>query len=195
MSTMELPAGAPEEVVTHALRRDLDLAPFGVSGKLAIITLENGLDYTRPNTFGPQGLTEIGEALDGAKADSGVVGVAITGKPYILAAGADLSAVSFVTETAQASAISKLGHDAFRKLGEMGKPTFAFINGLALGGGLEIALHSQYRTIAASATIGLPEVFLGLVPGWGGTQLLPRLIGPDKAVQVIRHRRLATCSC
>ena len=64
-------------------------------------------------------------------------------------------------------------------------PTFAFINGLALGGGLEIALHSQYRTIAASATIGLPEVFLGLVPGWGGTQLLPRLIGPDKAVQVI----------
>ncbi|PHX75160.1 MAG: 3-hydroxyacyl-CoA dehydrogenase [Actinobacteria bacterium] len=185
MSTMELPAGAPEEVVTHALRRDLDLAPFGVPGKLAIITLENGLDYTRPNTFGPQGLTEIGEALDGVKADSNVVGVAITGKPYILAAGADLSAVPFVTNTSQAAAISKLGHDAFRILGEMGKPTFAFINGLALGGGLEIALHSQYRTIAASATIGLPEVFLGLVPGWGGTQLLPRLIGPDKAVQVI----------
>ena len=185
MSTIEMPAGAPEEVVTHALRRDLDLTPFGAPGKLAIITLDNGLDYTRPNTFGAQGLTELGKVLDETAADADVVGVAITGKPYILAAGADLSAVSFVTEKAQASAISQLGHDVFRKLGELGKPTFAFINGLALGGGLEVALHSDYRTIATSATIGLPEVFLGLVPGWGGSQLLPRLIGPEKAVQVI----------
>ncbi len=185
MSTIEVPAGAPEEVVTHALRRDLDLTPFGVPGKLAIITLDNGLDYTRPNTFGALGLTELSKTLDEAKADASVVGVAITGKPYILAAGADLSAVSFVTDASQAAAISKLGHDAFRKLGEMGKPTFTFINGLALGGGLEVALHCQYRTIAASATIGFPEAFLGLVPGWGGSQLLPRLIGPEKAVQVI----------
>ncbi|MEI7549452.1 MAG: 3-hydroxyacyl-CoA dehydrogenase NAD-binding domain-containing protein [Actinomycetes bacterium] len=185
MSTMELPAGAPEEVVTHALRRDLDLTAFGVPGKLAIITLDNGLDYTRPSTFGAQGLSELGKVLDEAKADAGVVGVAITGKPYILAAGADLSAVSFVTDASQAAAIGKLGHDVFRKLGELGKPTFTFINGLALGGGLEVALHSDYRTIAASATIGFPEVFLGLVPGWGGSQLLPRLIGPEKAVQVV----------
>lgn len=185
MSTIEMPSGAPDEVVTHALRRDLDLAPFGTAGKLAIITLDNGLDYTRPNTFGAQGLTELGKVLEEAKTDIGVVGVAITGKPYILAAGADLSAVSFVTDASQAAAIGKLGHDVFRKLGELGKPTFTFINGLALGGGLEVALHSDYRTIAKSATIGLPEVFLGLVPGWGGSQLLPRLIGPEKAVQVI----------
>ena len=78
-----------------------------------------------------------------------------------------------------------MGHDVFRKLGEMGKPTFAFVNGLALGGGLEIALHCNYRTIASTATVALPEVFLGLVPGWGGSQLLPRLIGPAKAVEVI----------
>ena len=67
----------------------------------------------------------------------------------------------------------------------MDKPTFGFINGLALGGGLEIALHCKYRTISQTATVGLPEVFLGLVPGWGGAYLLPRLIGPEKAVNVI----------
>lgn len=62
---------------------------------------------------------------------------------------------------------------------------FAFINGLALGGGLEIGLHCQYRTLATTAMVGLPEVFLGLVPGWGGATLLPKLIGPELATRVI----------
>ena len=183
--SITLPEGAPAEVVTHALRRDLDLAPFGTSGNLAIITLDNALDYTRPNTFGPESLMELRECISAAAADTTVRGIAITGKPYILAAGADLSGVSFVSNKDQALQIAKLGHDVFRLLGEIDKPTFGFINGLALGGGLEIALHCNYRTISQTATIGLPEVFLGLVPGWGGAYLLPRLIGPEKAVNVI----------
>ncbi|MFM7775652.1 MAG: 3-hydroxyacyl-CoA dehydrogenase NAD-binding domain-containing protein, partial [Actinomycetota bacterium] len=65
------------------------------------------------------------------------------------------------------------------------KPTFAFTNGLALGGGLEIGLHCNYRTLASTAFTALPECFLGLVPGWGGATILPKLIGPEKAVQVI----------
>jgi 3-hydroxyacyl-CoA dehydrogenase/enoyl-CoA hydratase/carnithine racemase len=180
-----MPEGAPAEVVTHARRRDIDLGAFGAPGTLALITLDNGLDYTRPNTFGPQGLMELGALLDEVAADARVTAVAIHGKQFILAAGADLSALSFVTDAEQAGFTGKLGHDVFRKLGEMGKPTFGLINGLALGGGLEIALHCNYRTIASTATIGLPEVFLGLVPGWGGAYLLPRLIGPEKAVEVI----------
>ena len=183
--SITLPEGAPAEVVTHALRRDLDLEPFGISGNLAIITLDNALDYTRPNTFGPESLIELRECISAAAADATVRGIAITGKPYILAAGADLSGVSFVSNKDQALQIAKLGHDVFRSLGEMDKPTFGFINGLALGGGLEIALHCKYRTISQTATVGLPEVFLGLVPGWGGAYLLPRLIGPEKAVNVI----------
>ena len=79
----------------------------------------------------------------------------------------------------------------FRRLKDSSIPTFAFVNGAALGGGLELALHCHYRTIAPTAMVAFPEVFLGLVPGWGGTQLLPNLIGIDPAVTVIVENALA----
>jgi 3-hydroxyacyl-CoA dehydrogenase/enoyl-CoA hydratase/carnithine racemase len=82
-------------------------------------------------------------------------------------------------------AVGDLGHEVFIKLHESKKPTFAFINGLALGGGLEVGLNCHYRTLASTAFTGLPECFLGLVPGWGGATLLPKIIGPENAVQVI----------
>ncbi len=184
MTTISLPEGAPEEVVTHALVRDVDLTAFGATGSLALITLDNGHDHTRPNTFGPQSLMALDAAITDAISRKPTA-IAITGKPFIFAAGADLSALSFLTERSQAVAIGKLGHDVFRRFDECGIPTFAFINGLALGGGLEVGLHCKYRTLSATAFTGLPEVFLGLVPGWGGATILPMLIGPEKAVQVI----------
>ena len=174
----------PEEVVTKAYVREVELHSFGFNGKLALITLDNGLDYNRPNTIGLEGLKELNSAIDTALA-SGADALGVTGKPFIFAAGADLSGVASVTDGAQAKAFGKLGHDVFRRLGESGKPTFAFINGLALGGGLEIGLHCHYRTLASTAFVALPEVFLGLVPGWGGATLLPQLIGPEKAAKVI----------
>jgi 3-hydroxyacyl-CoA dehydrogenase/enoyl-CoA hydratase/carnithine racemase len=183
-NTIEMPEGAPEEVVTNALVRDIDLGAFGHKGTLALITLDNGLDHTRPNTFGPQSLMALDGAITQALSRKPAA-IAITGKPFIFAAGADLSALSFITKREQSLAIGKLGHDVFRRLNECGTPTFAFINGLALGGGLEVGLHCNYRTLATTAFTGLPEVFLGLVPGWGGATLLPKLIGPDRAVQVI----------
>ena len=179
-----MPEGAPEEVVTNALVRDVDLTPFGVAGTLALITLDNGLDHTRPNTLGPKSVLAIDAAITEAMSRSPRA-IAITGKPFIFAAGADLSAMPYLTDISQALAIGKLGHDVFRRLGESTIPTFSFINGLALGGGLEIGLHSHYRTLASTAFTGLPEVFLGLVPGWGGATILPKLIGPERAVQVI----------
>ena len=179
-----LPEGAPEEVITNALVRDVDLTPFGHNGSLALITLDNGLDHTRPNTFGPQSLAALDRAITDAIGRAPAA-IAITGKPFIFAAGADLSALAFLTERQQSLAIGKLGHDVFRRLDECGIPTFAFINGLALGGGLEVGLHCNYRTLASTAFTGLPEVFLGLVPGWGGATILPKLIGPERAVQVI----------
>jgi 3-hydroxyacyl-CoA dehydrogenase/enoyl-CoA hydratase/carnithine racemase len=181
---LTLPEGAPEEVITLAKVRDVDLAPFGYKGVLALITLDNGLDHTRPNTLGPQSVASLDAAITEAISRKPAA-IAITGKPFIFAAGADLSAMSFLTDRSQALAIGKLGHDVFRRLGEIDIPTFSFINGLALGGGLEIGLHSKYRTLATTAFTALPEVFLGLVPGWGGATLLPKLIGPEKAVQVI----------
>ncbi len=181
---LTLPEGAPEEVITVAKVRDVDLTPFGYKGSLALITMDNGLDHTRPNTLGPQSVASLDAAITEAISRKPAA-IAVTGKPFIFAAGADLSAMSFLTDRSQALAIGKLGHDVFRRLGEIDIPTFSFINGLALGGGLEIGLHSKYRTLASTAFTALPEVFLGLVPGWGGATLLPKLIGPEKAVQVI----------
>ncbi len=177
---------AADEVVTHSVVRDVTLS----SGKtLALITLDNGRDHTRPNTLGPRTLMELGSRLDelATRASAGEIqAVAITGKQYILAAGADLSDITLVGSKDNARKIAQLGHHVLGKLGELGVPSFAFINGLALGGGLEIALNSTYRTVDASAAaIALPEVFLGIIPGWGGAYLLPNLIGIEKALEVV----------
>ncbi|WP_424936061.1 MULTISPECIES: 3-hydroxyacyl-CoA dehydrogenase NAD-binding domain-containing protein [Bacteria] len=174
------------EVVTHSPVRDIRLA----SGRiLALITLDNGRDHTRPNTLGPATLTELGETIAGLK-DRAAVGeihaVGITGKQYILAAGADLSDISRVGSRDNARLVAQLGHKVLGSLGEIGVPTFAFVNGLALGGGMEIALNSTYRTVDASAAaLALPEVFLGIIPGWGGAYLLPNLIGIENALEVV----------
>ena len=159
--------GAPEEVVTHSFVRDIDLKPFGFEGTLALITLDNGLDFNRPNTFGLKSLQSLDAAITDALSRKPAA-IAVTGKPYIFAAGADLSGLAHLATRQQALAIGKLGHDVFRRLGESEIPTFAFINGLALGGGLEVGLHCNYRTMATTALSGLPEVFLGLVPGCAG---------------------------
>lgn len=180
----ELLTGAPDEVVTNAILRMISLTAFGHTGELALITLDNGADHNRPNTFGPASLNSLSSAIDQAQ-KSDAVAIAVTGKPFIFAAGADLSGIGSVSDKSLATAFGDLGHEVFLKLYESKKPTFAFINGLALGGGLEVGLNAHYRTLASTAFIGLPECFLGLVPGWGGATLLPKLIGPENAVQVI----------
>ncbi len=181
-----LRALAEGEVVTHSRVRDIRLPSGRV---LALITLDNGRDHTRPNTLGPTTLSQLGETLDGLRdrADAGEIhAVAVTGKQYILAAGADLSDISKVGSKDNARLIAQLGHHVFGKLSDLGVPSFAFVNGLALGGGLEIALNSTYRTVDASAAaIALPEVFLGIIPGWGGAYLLPNLIGIENALEVV----------
>ncbi len=174
------------EVITHSPVTDITLR----SGKkLALITLDNGRDHTRPNTLGPATLQELGQTLDtlSARAKAGEIdAVAITGKQYILAAGADLSDITRVGSRDNARLIAQLGHHVLGKLGTLGVPSFAFVNGLALGGGVEIALNSDYRTVDASAAaIALPEVFLGIIPGWGGAYLLPNLIGIENALEVV----------
>lgn len=170
------------ELVTRALLRLVDLP--GGPGRLALITLDNGLDPRRPSTFGPGGLAALDAAITEAVA-ADVVAVGITGKPWVFCAGADLTGVGAVRTREQAYATARTGHDVLRRLGELDVPSFAFVNGVAVGGGLEAALHCTYRTVATTAApIALPEVGLGLVPGWGGAHLLPQLVGIDAAVTV-----------
>jgi 3-hydroxyacyl-CoA dehydrogenase/enoyl-CoA hydratase/carnithine racemase len=179
-----------DEVVTRSLVRYLEVP--GVAGELALITLDNGHDHTRPSTFGPGSLASLSEALDAIEAHSPkVAAVAVTGKPFVFAVGADISGVGLIHDRAQALAIARAGHAAFRRIKNLDVPTFAFVNGAVMGGGLELALHCDYRTLSSSAAaIAFPECFLGLVPGWGGTQLLPNLIGANAAVTVIIENAL-----
>lgn len=181
----------PDEVVTSAHVRDVDLG----TGTLALITLDNGKDHTRPSTFGARGLMSLNAAVDAvaARAAAGeIAAVGVTGKPFIFAVGADLSGVPAIDSAEKALAIGRLGHGVFRRLGELPVPSFAFINGAAMGGGLEVALHCAYRTISAGVpAVALPECFLGMVPAWGGAYLLPRLIGPAAALKVIIENPLS----
>jgi 3-hydroxyacyl-CoA dehydrogenase/enoyl-CoA hydratase/carnithine racemase len=171
------------ELVTQAHLR-LVRVP-GLAKPAALITLDNGFDHTKPNTFGPQGLSALAAAYDEAAA-AGPAFIAITGKPYIFCVGFDLSTFGETPTVDQVREIGRLGHETFGKFRESPIPTFAFVNGAAMGGGLELSLHCQYRTLSAgAAALALPEVLLGLVPGWGGTQLLPNLVGILPAVQVI----------
>ena len=175
---------AKDEVVTKAFHREIDLKPFGFDGTLSLITLDNGMDHTRPNTLGPLSLAEFDNAITVAQ-NSSSSAIAVIGKPFIFVAGADLTVMSFIENREQALGIGQLGHKIYRRLLDSKKPTFSFINGLALGGGTEIGLNSHYRTMASTAFVALPEVFLGLIPGWGGATLLPKLIGPENATKVI----------
>jgi 3-hydroxyacyl-CoA dehydrogenase/enoyl-CoA hydratase/carnithine racemase len=182
---------ADDEVVTHSYVSDIKM-PSGRT--IALITLDNGKDHTRPNTLGPHTLLQFAQKLDELKERAKkkeIHGVAVTGKPYYLAAGADLSHVQDIKERKIGRLIAELGHYSLEKLDQLGVPSFVFINGLALGGGLEIALNANYRTINETApAVALPEVFIGLIPGWGGAYLLPNLIGIRNSLKVILENPL-----
>ncbi|MEU4567675.1 3-hydroxyacyl-CoA dehydrogenase NAD-binding domain-containing protein [Micromonospora sp. NPDC023956] len=184
MSTL----AAANEVVTKALLRQVNVP--GLDRPAALITLDNGFDHTKPNTLGPGGLTSLDEAITAALAANPAF-VAVTGKPYVFCVGADLVSLPQIADREQALEIGRLGHRVFARLKDSDVPTFAFVNGAAMGGGLELALHCHYRTLSGgAAALALPEVSLGLVPGWGGTQLLPNLIGIPAATQVVLQNPL-----
>jgi 3-hydroxyacyl-CoA dehydrogenase/enoyl-CoA hydratase/carnithine racemase len=121
----------------------------------------------------------------------------ITGKPFFFAAGADITEFPGITRE-RAIDGARAGHELFARLRSLPYPTVAAINGACLGGGVELALHCSARTISRAVRhFALPEVFLGLFPAWGGTQLLPRLVGPGTAIKVIvsnplRQNRMLT---
>ena len=160
------------------------------AGRLALLTMDNGHDHTKPTTLGVDALASLERALDEVAGQSDVKGLLLTGKPFVFAAGADLNQFAGVSPEDARYGV-QAGHDAFRRLAELEVPTLAAVNGAALGGGLEIALHCDYRTLSESAgPIAFPEVFLSILPGWGGTQLAPRLIGSRGALQLIIHNSL-----
>ena len=182
-------AGAGE-VVTSAHVNLVDLP--GGTGRAALVTLDNGLDARRPTTLGPRGLDNLEAALTEVLDRDDLVAVALTGKPFVFCVGADLTVLRSGASREEALQIARQGHRVFALLRDSRIPTFALVNGPAMGGGLELALHCHHRAVSATAKpLALPECAIGLVPGWGGTQLLPRLVGPEAAVTVVLENPLS----
>ncbi len=154
-------------------------------GPFALVTMDNGEDWQKPNVFGRAALVSLDGLVPRLREESWQ-GLVLTGKPFVFAAGADLTEFPLMTTPELARAAAQAGHEAFAAIRDLPYPTLAAINGAAVGGGLEIALHCDFRTLARSVRhIGFPEVFLGIVPAWGGTQLAPRLVGAADAVELI----------
>jgi 3-hydroxyacyl-CoA dehydrogenase/enoyl-CoA hydratase/carnithine racemase len=154
------------------------------AGDVALVTIDNGEDHTKPTFFGRAALASLDRVL-GELERGDFAALVVTGKPFVFAAGADLN--EFHGATAElAREGSCAGHDLFGRLAALPFPTVAAINGACLGGGLELALHCDARTISSAVRhVAFPEVFLGIVPAWGGTQLVPRLVGVEAAVKLI----------
>ncbi len=158
--------------------------------------MDNGEDWQKPNTFGEQALRSLDEVL-GRLRTRDWRGLLLTGKPFVFAVGADIDEFGEITPE-RARQGGAAGHELFGRLRELPFITLAAINGAALGGGVEIALHCDFRTISSSVRhFACPEVFLGLIPGWGGTQLVPKLVGAEQAVKFIvenplRQNRMLT---
>jgi 3-hydroxyacyl-CoA dehydrogenase/enoyl-CoA hydratase/carnithine racemase len=153
-------------------------------GPLALVTIDNGEDYTKPTVLGRSALESLTRLLDELEGGDWS-GMVLTGKPFVFCAGADINEFHGV-DPELARLGSHVGHELFARIAALPYPTLAAINGACLGGGLELALHCDYRTISTAVRhFGCPEVFLGLFPAWGGTQLTPRLAGVDAAIRVI----------
>ncbi|MDR1943559.1 MAG: enoyl-CoA hydratase/isomerase family protein [Synergistaceae bacterium] len=149
-------------------------------GYVGIITIDRQKSL---NAMNSDVLTELGEVLDGI--DPGAVRCVIvtgTGKSFV--AGADIGEMVFLKEP-ECRNLAKKGNDVFSKLEKLAVPTIAAVNGFALGGGCELAMACDIRVACESASFGQPETTIGIIPGFGGTQRLPRIVGMSAAMELL----------
>ncbi len=148
----------------------------------AIATIR--LERPPMNAINSQLQTELAEAAAGVAADDQVRAVVLYGGEKVFAAGADIKEMADASYSATATRSRRL-QDALSAVARIGKPVVAAITGYALGGGLELALCADFRVAGEKSKVGQPEILLGLIPGAGGTQRLPRLIGPARAKDIV----------
>jgi len=148
----------------------------------AIATIR--LDRPPMNALNSQVQAEIAQAAAQVSDDDQVRAVVIYGGEKVFAAGADIKEMADASYASMAATSRRL-QDSFTAVARIGKPVVAAITGYALGGGLELALCADFRVAGESAKVGQPEILLGVIPGAGGTQRLPRLIGPARAKDIV----------
>jgi enoyl-CoA hydratase len=145
------------------------------------------LTINRPdklNALNDATIAELGNAIDQIRVDDSVAGVLLTGAGRAFVAGADISELSNQSPVL-AKARARAGQDVFRRFETSPKPVIAAVNGFALGGGCELAMACHIRIASDAAKFGQPESKLGLLPGYGGSQRLPRLVGKGRANQLL----------
>ena len=145
------------------------------------------LTVNRPdklNALNDATIAELGTAIDQIRVDESVAGVLLTGAGRAFVAGADISELSNQSPVL-AKARARAGQDVFRRFETSPKPVIAVVNGFALGGGCELAMACHIRIASEAAKFGQPESKLGLLPGYGGSQRLPRLVGKGRANQLL----------
>ena len=153
-----------------------------VEDRVAVVTI----DHRPVNALNRQTIEELGQAFDAIAGDPAVKTVVLTGGGSLaFVAGADVKEVSQLSSADAAKAMAALGQAVFLKIQRLGKPVIAAINGVCLGGGCELAMACNIRISGDRARFGQPEINLGIIPGWGGSQRLPRLIGRAKATEWI----------
>ena len=157
----------------------------------AIATIR--LDRPPMNALNAVVQEEIAAAAAEVDADTGVRAVVIYGGEKLFAAGADIKEMAEATYP-QMAARSRRLQASFTAVAKIGKPVVAAVTGYALGGGLELALCADFRVAGEGARLGQPEILLGVIPGAGGTQRLPRLIGPARAKDIIYTGRFVTAA-
>ena len=149
---------------------------------VAIVTINRP---DKLNALNAATIAEVRQAFEALRRDTGVRGVILTGageKAFI--AGADIAELSQMTPLSGIE-VSRNGQDTLRSIETMPKPVVAAVNGFALGGGLEFALACHIRIASDNAKLGLPEVKLGIIPGYGGTIRLPRVVGRGRALEIM----------
>lgn len=140
-------------------------------------------------------IAELNEVIDEVYTNTDIKGVIITGKgPKAFVAGADISEFKGM-DAEQGKALAQRGHDVFDKIEMSGKPIIAAVNGFALGGGCELAMACHIRIASENAKFGQPEVKLGIIPGYGGTQRLTQLIGKGKALELLMTGDTIDATC
>jgi enoyl-CoA hydratase/3-hydroxyacyl-CoA dehydrogenase len=149
-------------------------------GEIAIAWLAN----PPMNAISPQVIQDLGKVWDQVKNDDEVNAMVVySSLPVVFSAGADIKAFTSMDESSGAELINN-GHTLLRELSQNRKSTVAAVNAIAFGGGCELAMACDFRVAAESAVFGQPEINLGIIPGFGGTQRLPRLVGPSKALEM-----------
>lgn len=159
----------------------MDYLQYETKGQIALLTIQS----PPANALSTYIMNDLNSALDKIEEDKSIKVVVLKGEGKFFSAGADIKEFTSLQERSDFSNLAKKGQDVFSRIENFHVPVIAAIHGAALGGGLELAMSCHMRIVTETAKLGLPELSLGIIPGFAGTQRLPHYVGQPKAYEMI----------